>query len=1073
MMPRLRSFLLSCLLGCLLLPVLPAHADTPVSLFQSYRGNVNFTGTEEVLRTKDNSKPCSLVNPNKGIYAYLGSIPSGATVLSAQLYWAASGTSPDYKVNFDGYSVTAPANRQYLATFNANNTTYTYFSGAADVTAVVKAKGNGYYYFNDLNVNNGDPWCSVQAVVGGMSLVVIYSLPSEPFRMLNLYEGFQAFRNSSLTINLGDFNIPSPLPSNVTGRIGHITWEGDQTLSQGGEDLLFNGYEMTDSYNPKGNQFNSSSNVTGDTTSYGVDFDIYTLRSPVIQPGQSTATTTYRSGQDLVILSAEIVAMPYVANADLALAMTRTGDLAVGSTTKYTLSVSNNGIDEEQGPVTVVDTLPAGLKLVSASGAGWTCTSAQNNGQTIVTCTQQGPVKPGATMSPLVISVQATAVSNYTNSATVSGKTGDDKLSNNTATNTATVVDNSAAAFIFTASACKDGDVIGADCPKFDKAFVLAPGTGTGIYITAVKSVNGVQKASKMSDADSVVSLDLAFSCLPNSGVPVAYAGKTNFDCKGVPQAVSARLPGGTPTAVLSDGTALAPFSYADIGRVAVTLRYSGAVADQTAFISKPTDIRFDRVFRAGGTDDYLGTAADNWAKDDAFGFTAAGAPFTMRVVAVMANNAYAPSFGKEPAELKDLLPDVSKLDLQLDLFLVDAKASPKAPLAEAKKQELVVPAFAFDQGFARNPSIGTYGAMDAVVRWYEAGNVAATPWLKDYLGTGTVGGPPDGSTPTSARLVPGTRVIGRFYPDHFSTELTSNFPCPPALSCPASSDPAKPSFLVSGATYSRQPFKFTVTPYAMDRNGNATPLSLFEIAKARPITLSAVKAPNDVAAPATGTMSTPTIVAGTGPNLEGVATYITGNAYSPATATSRVAGDWGLPALFFLRASMSESIKPGGQVVVSSRTPANAFTPQYEDGLMALAGRLFVPNVFGSDLLRLPVPLSAQYWNGNSWLTVATDSASLVANTIKPADKGCRLAYAVDSTGSCKSGTPLAVAGAVPVTLNNGRGTMLLQAPPRGTVGSVDYTLGSVDAPWLPSTQARATFGLYRSPLIYLREVY
>jgi hypothetical protein len=50
----------------------------------------------------------------------------------------------------------------------------------------------------------------------------------------------------------------------------------------------------------------------------------------------------------------------------------------------------------------------------------------------------------------------------------------------------------------------------------------------------------------------------------------------------------------------------------------------------------------------------------------------------------------------------------------------------------------------------------------------------------------------------------------------------------------------------------------------------------------------------------------------------------------------------------------------------------------------------------------------------------------------------------------------------------------LVLQSPARGTIGSVDYTLDNGDAKdWLPSTQARATFGLYRSPVIFLREVY
>jgi MSHA biogenesis protein MshQ len=347
----------------LLLANLPAHADTAIALYQSFRGNLNFVGTEETLRTKDNRYPCTLVNNSNGIYAYLSGIPSGAAIKSAQLYWAGSGTSADYTVTFDGVSITAPTSRQFVAKATANNTTYTYFSGAADVTTQVSKKGNGYYTFSGLKVNTGEPWCGVQGVVGGFSLVVVYSHPNEPFRMLNLYEGFQDFRDTSLTINLSGFNVPDPLPVATTGRVGHITWEGDVTLSQGGEDLLFNGVPMTDTMNPQGNQFNSASNATGDKSSYGIDFDIYTLKSPTIKAGQSTASTTYKSGQDLVLLSAEIVAMPYSAIADLALSMTRTGDLTVGSATNYTLSVINNGVDAESGPVTVVDTLPGGRRL--------------------------------------------------------------------------------------------------------------------------------------------------------------------------------------------------------------------------------------------------------------------------------------------------------------------------------------------------------------------------------------------------------------------------------------------------------------------------------------------------------------------------------------------------------------------------------------------------------------------------------------------------------------------------------------------------------------------------------------
>jgi MSHA biogenesis protein MshQ len=224
------------------------------------------------------------VSNSSGLSATLSGIPSGATVLSAQLYWAGSGSTPDYTVTFDGVSKTAASTRSFTS---GQSATATIISAAPSTSpSQVKPRATALHLRRPERQHR-QSLVRVQGVLGGFALVVVYSHPTEPFRMLNLYEGFQYFRNSSLTINLGNFNVPNPLPANVTGRVGHITWEGDATLSQGGEDLLFNGTALTDSMNPSGNQFNSASNVTGDTASYGVDFDIYTLKSPIIQPGQN------------------------------------------------------------------------------------------------------------------------------------------------------------------------------------------------------------------------------------------------------------------------------------------------------------------------------------------------------------------------------------------------------------------------------------------------------------------------------------------------------------------------------------------------------------------------------------------------------------------------------------------------------------------------------------------------------------------------------------------------------------------------------------------------------------------
>jgi uncharacterized repeat protein (TIGR01451 family) len=1087
---------LGLLFGLLLLCAgLPARADTPISLFQSFRGNVNFVGTEETIRFKDNKKPCMLVN--KGVSAILQGIPSGAVIKSAQLYWAGSGTTPDYKVTFDGVSINAPAERQYVARSGANNTGNTYFGGAADVTTQVAKKGNGTYTFSGLSVDNGDPWCAVQGVVGGFALVVVYSHPGEPFRMLNLYEGFQDFQNTSLKITLGDFNVPNPLPANVTGRVGHITWEGDSTLSQGGEDLLFNDYEMTDKLNPKGNQFNSASNVTGDTTSYGIDFDIYTLTSPVIQPGQSTATTTYKSGQDLVILSSEIVAMPYVANADLSLAMTRTGELTVGGTTNYTLSVANGGIDDEMGPVTVVDTLPAGLKLVSAGGTGWTCSSVASATQTVVTCTQPGPLKSGAKMTPLVIAVSPTAAGSYTNTATVSGKTGDNNSANNTASSTSSSTTFNSPVFVFTKEICNANDNIviaekDTGCHRFIGP-VTAGDSGAKIYITGVK--NGPAGLVAGAPGANPSKVNLRFICLPNAGnVPITYAGQP-FDCQGATWTdVSIKFVGGSPTAVLNDtaGTSLAPFSYADVGRVTVSMRLNTSLMDTVNFISKPQYLSLESVYRSERSDDIyadtLGGIGDNWAKPD-IGFARAGEQFAMRICARMANaNANtstnpkascAPSFGKEEAALGGVLPpDTLAFNFELDLFAVNLKGTPKLPIAD--KDQVVRDAFLLEQPFKRVTTAPDTNMFEARARYFEAGMLGMTVRLPDYLGAGAVTGS-NGSAKENGRLVTGTRVVGRFYPDHFVTETTSNFQCLPPMNCPSAAGVA-----VTGATYSMQPFAFSVRAFGMPRPGSSEPtlLSLYQNMiidpdKPRPLILIGAKAPN-VSQEAAGRFDTdpatqlkPPAAADDFPDLGGLASWRLGDPYSSA---NRAGNAWGAPAPVYLRASMDE-FRGGSATVqkVTSQTPTTAAAgTQYEDGLMVIAGRLFVPNVFGSELLRLPVPLTAQYWSGTAWVTSANDNASVVASAIRPVADGCRKFFAQDpKTGTCKANPLTPVAGGMPVTLVRGNGMLTLLAPARGTVGSVDYTLDSSAAPWLPSTRARATFGLYRSPVIYLREVY
>src|SRR5262249_33363704 len=84
--------------------------------------------------------------------------------------------------------------------------------------------------------------------------------------------------------------------------------------------------------------------------------------------------------------------------ADLSITKTVTGTnfgkVNAGGQFAYKLSV-NNGGPSAASAIKVSDTLPAGVKLMGASGDGWTC-SGTSTGPTTVTCTRDSLAAPTA-----------------------------------------------------------------------------------------------------------------------------------------------------------------------------------------------------------------------------------------------------------------------------------------------------------------------------------------------------------------------------------------------------------------------------------------------------------------------------------------------------------------------------------------------------------------------------------------------------------------------------------------------------------------------------------------------------
>ena len=138
----------------------------------------------------------------------------------------------------------------------------------------------------------------------------------------------------------------------------------------------------------------------------------------VTQPGNQPTIIQVTPGADLSIIKTE-----------------RPDPALVGSNMAYNLAVNNTG-SIAASTVQVVDTLPAGVTFVSATGTGWSC--GHSNG--VVTCTRGSLAVGDEADITLVVTVGATAVSPITNNVTVSSETTELNTANNSSSATTTLV---------------------------------------------------------------------------------------------------------------------------------------------------------------------------------------------------------------------------------------------------------------------------------------------------------------------------------------------------------------------------------------------------------------------------------------------------------------------------------------------------------------------------------------------------------------------------------------------------------------------------------------------------------
>ncbi len=393
------------------------QSNGEILLRASLAGNLNYELLGGSFRTGENGCGTPANSSSDSI-----TLPGGSTIKAAYLYWSGSGNT-DNTVTFNGATVTAGY------TYNETYDNLVYYSARADVTS--RVTGSGTYTVSGVSfARTQDTYCTVQSAYAGWSLLVVYENASEPLRVVNLYDGFRAFRGASITLSPDNFIVAQNAAS-LGAKHAHITWEGDQQNSQSfnnfSEALVFEGNSLTGPNNPTNNQFNSYSNTVGGTTP-GVDIDDFNV-GQYLTPGNTSVTTTYSSGQDLVFLTAEVISIPNEPVADLVLQTSAPARVSRGADLTYTFTAQNKGPLTAPEGTTITLPLNDGVTLVGYSGTGWTCTPSASQ----LICTYAATITNGASASPLSVTLNtdSTTQSAISGEAVLDGVYFDNNLADN------------------------------------------------------------------------------------------------------------------------------------------------------------------------------------------------------------------------------------------------------------------------------------------------------------------------------------------------------------------------------------------------------------------------------------------------------------------------------------------------------------------------------------------------------------------------------------------------------------------------------------------------------------------
>lgn len=307
------------------------------------------------------------------------SLPAGAVVLYARLYWAAqvaAGTMPQSSVLIErpgSALVKMVATDSVRGISSLDSRGYRYYQGTADITAEVQANGAGAYRVtgvDSISLTN----LNESVAFSNWNVVVLYRLPTEPTRNLAVFDGLDEIAGTAASVTINGFLVPS---AGFDAKMAVQAYEGDFDIT--GDQLLFNNVAQSNALNPADNFFNATRTVkgqpvssvgdlpqlTGTAGSRAYDLDLIDVTSQ-LKAGDTSAQISATTSGDVYYLGGLFTSistlMPvFDETTKTYVNLSRSdGTIVPGDLIEYTITTKNSGTDSGSN-VILRDPLPSTL----------------------------------------------------------------------------------------------------------------------------------------------------------------------------------------------------------------------------------------------------------------------------------------------------------------------------------------------------------------------------------------------------------------------------------------------------------------------------------------------------------------------------------------------------------------------------------------------------------------------------------------------------------------------------------------------------------------------------------------